>query len=239
MRRTGDQGKATLRKGLFITFEGGEGAGKSTQIGLLGDRLRDYARELVTTREPGGTELAEQLREVILGGRAKNLGVFGEALLFSAARIDHIDQVIAPALSRGAVVLCDRFADSTRAYQGARGEIDEKVLAALEKTVLGDCRPDLTFILDLPPEIGLGRAQKRRGAEAADRFEGEAVAFHGLLREKFLTIAQSEPERCRVIAADRPPEEVAASIWACMAEKFRKREQSEAQGAESPAEGGP
>jgi dTMP kinase len=217
-------------KGLFITFEGGEGAGKSIQIRVLAERLRHYARELVMTREPGGTELAERLRDVILSGRAKKFGVLGEAVLFSAARIDHIEQVIAPALARGAVVLCDRFADSTRAYQGARGEVDEKVLAALEKAVLADCRPDLTFILDIPPEIGLERARQRRGEEKADRFEGEHLAFHWLLREKFLGIAKANPERCRVIDADRPPQQVAATIWEAMAEKFRRREH------EAPAE---
>jgi len=221
-------------KGLFITFEGGEGAGKSTQIRLLAERLRDYARELVTTREPGGTELAERLREIILGGRAKKFGPLGEAVLFSAARIDHIDRVIAPALERGAVVLCDRFADSTRAYQGALGDVDEKVMDALEKAVLADCRPDLTFILDIPPEIGLDRARQRRGADTADRFEGEHLAFHWLLRERFLGIARADPERCRVIDADRQPEHVAASIWEAMAEKFRRRESSAAPAENQP-----
>ncbi|MCW2285063.1 dTMP kinase [Rhodoblastus acidophilus] len=219
-----------MGKGLFITFEGGEGAGKSTQIRLLAGRLRDYARELVTTREPGGTELAERLRDVILSGRAKKFGPLGEAVLFSAARIDHIDRLIAPALARGAVVLCDRFADSTRAYQGARGDVDEKVMAALENAAVANCRPDLTFILDIPPEIGLERARARRGADNADRFEGENLAFHWLLRERFLTIARADPERCRVIDADRPQDAVAASIWEAMAEKFRRREHEAVEG---------
>jgi len=224
MRRN-DLGKASgVGKGLFITFEGGEGAGKSTQIRLLSGRLRDYARELVTTREPGGTELAERLRDVILSGRAKKFGALGEAVLFSAARIDHIDRVIAPAIARGAVVLCDRFADSTRAYQGARDDVDDKALASLEQAVLADCRPDLTFILDIPPEIGLERARERRGGDKVDRFEGEELAFHWILREKFLEIARGDPERCRVIDADRPQQEVAASIWEAMTEKFRRRE---------------
>ncbi len=219
-----------LGKGLFISFEGGEGAGKSTQIRLLAARLRDYARELVTTREPGGTALAERLRDVILSGRAKTFGPLGEAVLFSAARIDHIDRLIAPALGRGAVVLCDRFADSTRAYQGARGEIDDTVMAALENATVADCRPDLTFILDIPPEIGLERARARRGEGTADRFEGEDLSFHWQLREKFLGIARADPERCRVIDADRPQDAVAASIWEAMAEKFRRREHEAAEG---------
>jgi dTMP kinase len=223
-----------VRKGLFITFEGGEGAGKSTQIGLLANRLRDYARELVVTREPGGTELAERLRQVILSGRAKKFGVLGEALLFSAARIDHIDRLIAPALERGAVVLCDRFADSTRAYQGARGEVDQTVMSALEKAVLAGCAPDLTFILDLPPHVGLLRAWRRRGEGQTDRYEGEDLSFHDLLREKFRDIAKAEPKRCRLIDADRPPEQVAASIWEAMAEKFRQREHESAPDAQSP-----
>jgi dTMP kinase len=225
-------------KGLFITFEGGEGAGKSTQIRLLGDRLRDYARELVVTREPGGTELAERLRDIILSGRAKKFGVLGEALLFSAARIDHIDRLIAPALERGAVVLCDRFADSTRAYQGARGEVGDNLMAALEQTVLAGCKPDLTFILDLPPEIGLDRARRRRGEAGVDRYEGENDSFHWLLRKKFREIAKSDPQRCRLIDADRPPDEVAASIWEAMAEKFRQRERQAAPAGSQAAPAG-
>lgn len=220
-----------MRKGLFITFEGGEGAGKSTQIRLLGNRLRDYARELVITREPGGTELAERLRQVILSGRAKKYGVLGEAVLFCAARIDHIDRVIAPALERGALVLCDRFADSTRAYQGARGEVEQAMMAALEKAVLAGCAPDLTFILDLPPDVGLLRARQRRGEREVDRYEGEDPGFHELLREKFRAIAKAEPQRCRLVDAERPPEQVAASIWEAMAEKFRQREHEPANDA--------
>ena len=226
-----------MRKGLFITFEGGEGAGKSTQIRLLGDRLRAYARELVVTREPGGTELAERLREIILSGRAKKFGPLGEALLFSAARIDHIDQVIAPALSRGAVVLCDRFADSTRAYQGARGEVGDTVMTALEKAAVAGCAPDLTFILDLPPDVGLERARLRRGAAGADRFEGENRDFHAHLREKFRAIAKADPDRCRLIDATPPQDAVATAIWEAMAEKFRQRERQGAENAGSAVAG--
>jgi len=209
-----------LRNGRFITFEGGEGAGKSTQIQRLAASLRAHAREVVTTREPGGTPLAEKLRGLILAGKARDFGDFGEALLFSAARIDHIDRIIRPALARGAFVLCDRFADSTRAYQGARGGADDQQLALLEKVTLDGVKPDLTFILDIAPEIGMERARRRRGPGAADRFEGEDLAFHAALREKFLDIARDEPERCRVIDAARTEDEVAEALLAACQEKW-------------------
>lgn len=209
-----------MRNGRFITFEGGEGAGKSTQIRLLAEALRPHAREVVVTREPGGTPFAERLRSLILAGKARQLGAFGEALLFSAARIDHIDRIIRPALARGAVVLCDRFADSTRAYQGARGGVQEDMLAVLERVTLCGVNPDLTFILDLPPETGLARARQRRGHGHADRFEGEDLSFHVQLRKKFLEIASAEPERCQVIDATRPKDEVAATIWSACVKRW-------------------
>jgi dTMP kinase len=204
---------SVLREGRFITFEGGEGVGKSTQIRLLAESLRKHTREVVTTREPGGTPLAEKLRHVVLSGQARYLGPLGEALLFSAARIDHLDRVIRPALARGAFVLCDRFADSTRVYQGAKGGVEPALLATLEKVTLAGCAPNLTLILDLPVEIGLARAGARRGEAAADRFEGEELTFHQGLRQGFLAIAAKEPERCAVIDAALPIEKVAAAIW--------------------------
>lgn len=197
----------------FITFEGGEGAGKSTQIRLLAARLRNFTQEVVVTREPGGTPLAEKLRAFILAGKARDLGALGEAILFSAARIDHIDHLIRPALARGATVLCDRFADSTRAYQGVQGGVAPGRLAALEKITLAGLTPGMTFILDLPPQVGLERANQRRGGGAADRFEGEEIDFHAQLRARFLEIARAEPQRCRVIDGSRPAEAVAESIW--------------------------
>ena len=197
----------------FITFEGGEGAGKSTQIRLLAARLRNFTQEVVVTREPGGTPLAEKLRAFILAGKARDLGALGEAILFSAARIDHIDHLIRPALARGATVLCDRFADSTRAYQGVKGGVAPGRLAALEKITLAGLTPGMTFILDLPPQVGLERANQRRGGGAADRFEGEEIDFHAQLRARFLGIARAEPQRCRVIDGSRPAEAVAESIW--------------------------
>ena len=199
-------------RGRFITLEGGEGAGKSTQIKLLADFIRSLGLECVVTREPGGSPVAEQLREVILSGVAASLGPAAEAVLFSAARIDHIAQTIAPALARGAFVVCDRFADSTRAYQGAQGKVDASLISALEKVAVGQYRPDLTLILDLPAEIGLARANKRRANAKADRFEAEDLSFHQGLRKAFLDIAAREPERCAVIDAAQPPGDVAKSV---------------------------
>ncbi|TVR07904.1 MAG: dTMP kinase [Salinarimonadaceae bacterium] len=201
--------------GLFITLEGGEGAGKSTQIARLGERLRGLGRSVVTTREPGGSPRAEAIRESILAGHGKPFGPFAEALMFSAARLDHLKAVIRPALARGDIVLCDRFADSTRAYQGALGAVHDDVLVALEREVVGSTRPDLTLILDLPAEKGLARAAARRGgsASAPDRFEAENLFFHNKLRRAFKLIAKSEPDRCVVIDADRGADEVAEAIW--------------------------
>jgi dTMP kinase len=209
------------RKGRFITLEGGEGAGKSTQAQLLAQKLQPLGISFIVTREPGGSPGAEALRDVILSGRAAPFGSAGEAILFSAARIDHVDHTIAPALAKGAWVISDRFADSTRAYQGAAGKVDSALIASLERVAVGDVRPDLTLILDLPPEKGLARAAGRRGTAAdADRFERENLAFHETLREAFLAIARAEPTRCAVIDADRAPEEVAQAIWACVRERL-------------------
>jgi dTMP kinase len=209
------------RRGRFITLEGGEGAGKSTQARLLAQRLKPMGISVVVTREPGGSLGAEALREVILSGKAAPFGPAGEAILFSAARIDHIDHTIAPALARGAWVISDRFADSTRAYQGAAGKLDPALIASLERVAVGQARPDLTLVLDLPAEKGLARAAARRGGEASpDRFEREGLAFHETLRQAFLDIARAEPVRCAVIDADRPPEAVAEAIWACARERL-------------------
>ncbi len=204
---------ATPERGRFITFEGGEGVGKSTQLARLAEHLRARGIEVVTTREPGGTPKAEKLRAALLSGRAAPLGPLAEAALFSAARADHVDALIAPALKRGAWVLSDRFADSTRAYQGARGGVSPGALALLEKAAVGDTRPDLTIILDLPPQEGMARAAARRAeGEGADRFEGEDDAFHEELRQAFLHIAEREPERCCVVNAATPVDDVAKAI---------------------------
>jgi dTMP kinase len=208
-------------RGRFITLEGGEGAGKSTQARMLADKLRELGVGCVTTREPGGSPGAERLREALLSGLVEPLGPAAEAMVFSAARIDHLDALIRPALARGDWVICDRFLDSTRAYQGAQGKVDPTLLRALEKVVVGEDMPDLTLILDLPPETGVARAAARRGVEGADRFEKQDMAFHHGLREAFLAIAAEEPQRCVVIDADRTPELVARDIWSTVNRKLR------------------
>lgn len=215
--------------GRFITFEGGEGAGKSTQIARLARRLEARGVPVVATREPGGSERAERIRAILLAGGAKPLGRLAEALLFSAARADHLETRIRPALRDGAFVLCDRFADSTRAYQGLDGGLEPGVIASLERIVVDATKPDLTFILDLPAETGLARAAARRSAKAetADRFEAEAAAFHDKLRQAFLAIAAAEPQRCVVVDAAADPDAVEERIWAVVEERF---------GAELPAE---
>jgi dTMP kinase len=209
-------------RGSFITFEGGEGAGKSTQVQRLMARLDANGIKAMATREPGGSPRAEEIRAVILSGRARHLGPMAEALLFSAARADHLDHTIRPALARGVCVICDRFADSTRAYQGALGNVAPEVLSALERVVIGVTRPDLTLILDVPPELGLARAAERRAQrnEAADRFEAEDAAFHRKLRHAFRQIAEAEPERCVLVDASGGPDVVEAGIWSAVSSRL-------------------
>jgi len=213
--------QATPEKGRFITFEGGEGVGKSTQLERLAEHLRGCGFEVVTTREPGGTPKAEQLRAILLAGRIAPLGPLAEAALFSAARADHVETLIAPALKRGAWVLCDRFADSTRAYQGSRGGVDARTLALLERAAVGETRPDLTIMLDLPARAGLARAALRRGGlDGGDRFEREEPSFHEALRQAFLDIAEGEPERCCVIDATMSIDDVARAVQALVDDRF-------------------
>ncbi len=204
-----------MDQGRFITFEGGEGGGKSTQLRLLAQRLTAAGQDVVATREPGGSPGAEAIRDLLVRGEADRWSAMTETLLMYAARRDHVERVISPALARGTWVLCDRYADSTRAYQGAAGGADPAFIAALEAHVLGPVRPDLTLILDLPPETGLSRAAARAGAET--RFESKGSAFHVRLRQAFLETAKGEPQRCRVIDATQPLEAVSASIWAAVA----------------------
>ena len=201
-----------MARGLFITLEGGEGAGKSTQARRLADRLRDGGREVEVTREPGGSPGAEAIRALLVTGEVTRWSPTTEALLMYAARRDHIERVIAPALDRGAVVVCDRFFDSTRAYQGAAGQASEILIDHLEaEVVLEQARPNLTLILDLSAEEGLARAEKR--AESKSRFEARDISFHHTLRLAFLEIAEKEPNRCVVIDAAQSADTVAADIW--------------------------
>ncbi len=203
-------------RGRFITLEGGEGAGKSVQAQRLEEKLKSLGLSVVRTREPGGSPHAEELRKVILSGFAAQLGPDAEALLFAAARIDHLDKAIVPALERGAWVVCDRFSDSTRVYQGVAGKVSSDVIARLEEVVVGGNGPDLTVILDIPAEAGLERARLRRGTDGADRFEAEGVEFHETLRRAFLEIAAAEPKRCLVVDALKSEEEVAEAIWSAV-----------------------
>lgn len=201
-----------MARGIFISFEGGEGAGKSTQIARLAASLREMGHEVVVTREPGGSPGAEAVRHVILSGAAEPFGPAMEAILFAAARADHLDQVIRPAVARGAIVLCDRFVDSSRVYQGVTGDLEPAFMQALEAATVAGTMPDLTVVLDLDPETGMKRATKRRGEEEADRYEKEALAIHRRRRQAFLDIARAEPERCVVIDATKPPAKVATAI---------------------------
>jgi len=207
-------------RGRFITFEGGEGTGKSTHSGVLADRLSALGIAVVRTREPGGSPGAEVIRHVLLTGVAKPLGAQAEALLFAAARDDHVRHTIEPALTAGAWVVCDRFVDSTRVYQGNLGGLDPTFIRALERVTVGDLKPDLTFILDVPAEIGLARAGKRRGDKAADRFEAESRAFHEELRKAYRLLAAAEPDRCVLIDATEPKPAVAERIWRIVGERL-------------------
>ncbi len=202
--------------GHFITFEGGDGCGKSTQVGMLEQRLKLAGKTTVLTREPGGTQRAETIRSLLLDGKARDMGKFAETLLFSLAREDHIEKLIAPALAKGDWVICDRFIDSTRAYQGAGGGIDPDLINALERVVVGPYRPEITIILDVSPEEGMERARlrmKELGEEVPDRFESEEIAFHHRLREGFLDIARNEPGRCVVVDGMQPVGEIHQLIW--------------------------
>ncbi|TIX89100.1 dTMP kinase [Rhizobium sp. P44RR-XXIV] len=199
--------------GLFVSFEGGEGAGKSTQIRRLAERLRERGHDVLVTREPGGSPGAEAVRHVLLSGAAEIFGTRMEAILFAAARNDHVEEVIRPALARGTIVLCDRFMDSSRVYQGVTGNLEADYIEALQRVAVNGVVPDCTLILDIPAEIGLERARKRASAVVApDRFEKEEMQTHEKRREAFLDIAAREPERCHVIDAQRSEDEIAADI---------------------------
>jgi len=200
-------------RGKFITFEGGEGTGKSTQAALLALRLSSLGISVQVTREPGGSPGAEAIRYVLLSGAAKPLGPEAEAMLFAAARDDHVQQTILPALAAGKWVICDRFADSTRVYQGVVGAVDRRLIKALERVTIGVLQPDLTLVLDVPVEVGLMRASGRRRRASPDRFEAENIEFHQKLRAAYLALAASEKERCVVIDAKAPKQSVAKQIW--------------------------
>ncbi|QRM56934.1 dTMP kinase [Sinorhizobium sp. BG8] len=203
--------------GLFITFEGGEGAGKSTQIRMLAETLRQRGYNVVVTREPGGSPGAEAVRHVLLSGAAERYGIRMEAILFAAARADHVSEVIQPALRAGAIVLCDRFMDSSRVYQGVTGNLEPEFMRTLERVAVNGAIPDCTLILDLPAASGLERARKRSGgasAGAPDRFEKEELQTHEKRREAFLDLAEQEPLRCRVVDASQSVDAIASQVLA-------------------------
>lgn len=201
-------------KGCFITFEGGEGAGKSTQINRLADLLRRRGHDVLVTREPGGSQGAEAVRHILLSGQAEEFGVRMEAMLFAAARSDHVQQVIRPALAEGIIVLCDRYVDSTRVYQGVTGNLEPGFVRNLERVVVDGVMPDITLILDVPAESGLARARKRGSSDSTgpDRFEKEEIATHEMRRQAFRDLAQSEPKRCKLIDGTGSPDAVALAV---------------------------
>lgn len=198
------------RRGRFITFEGGEGAGKSTQIRLLASRLTERGLDVRVTREPGGTEGAERIRKLLVEGEIGAWTPLTEALLHYAARREHVVRVVEPALAAGAWVLSDRFADSTRAYQGWGHGLGVAAIDRLHRLALGAFRPDLTLILDLPIATGLARAAVRRGTET--RYERMALDFHARVRRGFRAIARAEPRRCALVDARADIDVVAARI---------------------------
>jgi dTMP kinase len=196
---------------LFVTFEGGEGAGKSTQIRRLAEALKAEGHDVLLTREPGGSRGAEAVRHVVLSGAAEAFGTRMEAILFAAARNDHVEELIRPALARGKVVLCDRFLDSSRVYQGTTGNLEPEFVETLQRIAINGVLPDCTLILDIPAKIGLERV-KKRSSEGPDRFEKEELQTHEKRREAFLDIAAHEPGRCHVINAMQAEDVIAAEI---------------------------
>ncbi|MFN6951623.1 MAG: dTMP kinase [Albidovulum sp.] len=196
---------------MFITFEGIDGSGKSTQARALAEHLRAKGHDVVLTREPGGSPGAEEIRRLVLEGDPDRWSAETEILLFTAARRDHLERVIEPALADGKIVICDRFADSTRMYQGlSRGDL-RRVVDRLHELMIGR-EPDLTFIIDLDPDLGLARARGRNGTE--ERFEDFGAGLQRRIREGFLALAAEFPDRCRVIDGNRPADVVAAEVAA-------------------------
>lgn len=208
----------------FITFEGGEGVGKSTQVKHLVTRLDRASVECVRTREPGGTPKAEAIRSFILRGHCEAWGAGAEAVLFAAARLDHVTQLIAPSLNAGSWVISDRFHDSTRAYQGLTGGVETKLIDAIEELALDGYAPELTIVMDMDPKVAFERVEQRATETgipvSADRFEREDLKWHQELREAFLSIAKTNPARCHVVQADGDETEIAAQIWGIVQAQF-------------------
>ena len=200
-----------MAPGRFITFEGGEGAGKSTQVALLGGRLRAAGHEVIATHEPGGTPAATDIRRLLVEGSVDRWEPFSELLLHNAARHEHVQKIIGPALAAGKWVVCDRFADSTMAYQGQAQNVDRDMVARINRAAAGDVWPDLTIVLDLAVAEGLARAQKRSDVE--DRYERMGTVFHERIRGAFFDIAKAEPGRCAAVEAAGDVDQVAGEVW--------------------------
>lgn len=217
--------KKSKNPARFITFEGGEGVGKSTQIKRLLANLDRIGLSAVRTREPGGTPKAEAIRAFILQGKSEEWGAGAEAVLFAAARLDHVNELVAPNLAAGRWVLSDRFSDSTRAYQGLTGGVETKTIDALEELALNGHTPDLTIILDMDPKKAFDRVAERAAEDGipalADRFEKQDLEWHIRLRENFLDIVANNPKRCVLIDADQSLDAIEADIWAVMVERFK------------------
>lgn len=209
-----------MKRGLFVTFEGPEGAGKTTQAALLAEFLEARGVRVVRTREPGGTEVSKKIRQILLDPANAAMTHKTELLLYAADRAQHVDEKIRPNLEAGAFVLCDRFVDSTVAYQGRGRGLDMDLIVELTRIVTSGLKPDVTFLVDLPPEVGMSRVVKRASAEATadgkDRMEAEAMDFHARLREGFLEIARAEPGRVKVLDGARSVEAIQADIRSIM-----------------------
>src|SRR5574337_252323 len=210
-------------RGIFVTFEGGEGSGKTTQLKLLADRIRASGQEVIETHDPGGTAIGKEIRTLLLHPGSASITAATELLLYEASRAQLVREVIAPALARGAVVVCDRFCDSTLAYQGCGRGIDLDVIRRLNRFAADELVPDLTILLDLNPEIGLARRGKGASADIAtglgtgsaswDRIEAEPLDFHRRVRDGYLTLAREEPDRISVIDAGVDTTEIEAMVW--------------------------
>lgn len=201
-------------RGLFLCFEGGEGAGKSTQSGLLVDWLREQGHTVLPTRQPGGTDVGREIRRIVLDPATGALSPRTEALLYAADKAEHVDTVIRPALERGEVVVCDRYVDSALAYQGAGRDLSVDEVERVNRWATGDLRPHLTVVLDLEPSSGLGRFAER------DRIEAEGVEFHARVRQGFLDLAAADPDHYLVLDARAPVDEIAAAVRAAVREKL-------------------
>ncbi len=211
-----------MEKGYFITLEGGDGTGKTSQINALKAQLEKTGKTVVTTREPGGSTGAEEIRNLLLQGEPNRWLPMTEVLMLYAARLDHVERLIKPELAKGNWVISDRFADSSMAYQGYGHDLGEDAVMRVQKSALGDFEPDLTIVLDLPVDLGLARAGVRieENSCSEDRFERMGVNFHEKLREGYLAIAKNNPDRCKVIDASGSVDEVAALIWAVVQKKL-------------------